>query len=69
MVFGGIGVFGYLCYLSAQVFANSILFPFILSGLGLGIIAAGVIYQRHCQALEHYFNQRIPATWKNFLPK
>ncbi len=69
MVFGGIGVFGYLSYLAFQVFADSLLFPFILSGLGLAIIAGGVVYQRRFRQLEAYFADLIPSTWQVLLPK
>jgi hypothetical protein len=47
MVFGAIGVFWYLGHLAYQVFADSFLFPFFLTFLGLGIIYIGILYQRH----------------------
>jgi len=45
-VLGAIGVAGYLGYLSHKVFADSLLFPFVLTLLGLGTVAAGVWWQR-----------------------
>jgi hypothetical protein len=45
-VFGGLGVAGYLGYLSSWVFEDSLLFPFALSLIGLAIIALGVLWQR-----------------------
>lgn len=45
-VFGGLGVAGYLGYLSHRVFRDSLLFPFALSAIGLAIIALGVLWQR-----------------------
>jgi hypothetical protein len=45
-VFGGLGVAGYLGYLSHRVFKDSLIFPFALSLLGLMIIALGVLWQR-----------------------
>jgi hypothetical protein len=68
MVFGALGVFGYISYLAFQVFADSLLFPFALSALGLGIIAAGVLYQKHYRAVEAYFDGLLPPYWRNFLP-
>jgi hypothetical protein len=68
MVFGALGVFGYLSYLAFQVFAESLLFPLALSALGLGLIALGVFYQRHCRRWEQYFERRWPAA-QSFLPK
>jgi len=46
VVFGGLGVAGYLGYLSHRVFKDSLIFPFALSLLGLAIIALGVLWQR-----------------------
>jgi len=45
-VFGGLGVAGYLGYLSWRVFKDSLIFPVALSALGLAIIALGVLWQR-----------------------
>jgi len=47
LVFGGLGVFAYLTHLAYDLFENSILFPFILSFIGLGIIYLGILYQRN----------------------
>lgn len=60
-VFGGLGVAGYLGYLSHRVFRDSLLFPFALSAIGLGIIALGVLWQRR----EARWSARLRA----FLPK
>jgi hypothetical protein len=45
-VFGGLGVAGYLGYVSWRVFKDSLIFPFALSALGIGIIWLGVLWQR-----------------------
>lgn len=45
-IFGGLGIAGYLGDLSWTVFRESLLFPFVLSLIGLGIIALGVLWQR-----------------------
>ena len=45
-VFGGLGIAGYLGHLSYRVFKDSLLFPFGLSAVGLGIIFLGVLWQR-----------------------
>lgn len=68
MVFGVVGVFGYISYLAFQVFADSLFFPFALSALGLGIIAVGVLYQKHYRAVEAYFDGLLSPYWRNFLP-
>ena len=45
IIFGSLGVCGYLGYLAYSVFENSLMFPFILSLVGIGIIYLGVQYQ------------------------
>lgn len=47
VVFGGIGVAGYLSHLAYEVFKDSLIFPFALTAIGLGIIFVGVIWQRN----------------------
>ncbi|MFB9887739.1 hypothetical protein [Balneatrix alpica] len=67
VVFGGLGSFGYLAYLAYDVFANSTLFPFILSGLGLGLVYLGVQWQRHEVALRQRLVSLLPANLANQL--
>jgi hypothetical protein len=69
MIFGGLGVFGYVSYLAFRVFENSLLFPLALSALGIAIIYLGVVYQRHYRQLEHYFDSILPLAWRSLLPK
>lgn len=59
-VLGAIGVAGYLGYLSYKVFADSLLFPFVLTLLGLGIVALGIWWQRR--------EARIHARLAGWLP-
>lgn len=47
LVFGGVGIFAYLSYLSYSLFAHSILFPFVLSFIGLGVIFAGIMIHKN----------------------
>jgi hypothetical protein len=46
-VLGALGVAGYLGYLSHRVFQDSLMFPFALTLLGLGVVALGIWWQRH----------------------
>ena len=57
VVFGGLGVAGYLGHLAYDVFKNSLLFPFALSFIGFGVIYAGICWQRN----EARFRARIQA--------
>jgi hypothetical protein len=59
-VFGGLGVAGYLGYLSYRVFKDSMIFPLVLSLVGLAIIGLGVLWQRR----EAPWSERL----RGFLP-
>lgn len=60
-VLGAIGVAGYLGYLSYKVFADSLLFPFVLSLLGLGIVALGIWWQRREARIHARLTSWLPA--------
>jgi len=68
IVFGALGVFGYLGYLAARIFKDSLLFPFALSLLGILIIWLGLIYQRQRLAIEAGIRARLPQGLKRLLP-
>jgi len=59
-VFGGVGVTLYLGYLANDVFQGSILFPFALSAIGLGVIGVGLFF--------HYYGERIARALGALLP-
>ena len=67
-VFGSLGVFAYLSDLAYGAFSASLLFPFVLSFIGLGIIFVGVAYQRNQKRLEDWVLSRVPAELRSFLP-
>lgn len=60
-VFGGLGVAIYLGYLAARVFNDSLTFSFVLSLLGLGVVALGVWWQRHEARIRQHLAQWLPA--------
>lgn len=60
-VLGGIGVASYLGYLAYRVFEDSLLFPFALSLLGLGVVALGIWWQRHEAAIHTRLAGWLPA--------
>lgn len=60
-VFGALGVAGYLGYLSHRVFQNSLLFPFALTLLGLGVVWLGVKWQRNEAAIHASLSRWVPA--------
>ncbi len=69
IVFGGLGVFGYLGHVAHSVFKDSMLFPFALSALGIGVIALGLYDQRRRHAIERGLLDCIPATLREYLPR
>ncbi|AIL59701.1 DUF2157 domain-containing protein [Pseudomonas alkylphenolica] len=68
MVFGAMGVAAYLGYLSYEVFEDSLLFPLILSLIGLGVIALGLLYQRHREDLSRRLRALLPKGLEQLLP-
>lgn len=68
VVFGAIGVNYYVGDLAHRVFADSLLFPFALSLLGLLVIAGGVLYQRKSEQWRALILANCPALWREYLP-
>ena len=59
-VLGGLGVAMYLGHLSYQVFKDSLMFPFALSLLGLGLVWLGVWWQRHEAQVQQDLSRWVP---------
>lgn len=57
LVFGGLGVFGYLCNEAYTYFRNSVAFPFVLSFIGIAIIVIAMKFKKNEAALQ----QRVAA--------
>ena len=68
VVFGAIGVFAYTAHLADELFAESALFPFVLSAAGLAIIALGLVYAKNRPRLERAAQKLLPETARRFLP-
>jgi hypothetical protein len=68
MVFGVIGVFVYFHHLAYEVFKDSILYPFVLSFIGLSIMYLGVLIQRNFKRIEKSFAERMPLWMRNLFP-
>ncbi|MDH0645863.1 DUF2157 domain-containing protein [Pseudomonas sp. GD03858] len=68
MVFGAMGVAAYLGYLSYDVFADSLLFPLVLTLIGLGVIALGLQYQKRRERLSEALQAKLPQWLRDALP-
>jgi hypothetical protein len=66
-VFGGLGVAGYLGYLSWRVFKDSLVFPLALSGIGLAIIWLGVLWQRREAAISARLRGWLPGPLRELI--
>ncbi len=68
IVFGSLGVMGYTGHLAYRVFENSLLFPFVLTIIGLLVMYLGVLYQRNRGAFEAYTRNSLPASFRQMVP-
>ncbi len=68
-VFGAMGVFGYVGHLAWVIFEDSMLFPFVLSGVGLAVIALGVLYAKNKERVERAALRIVPKTLRRLLPR
>jgi hypothetical protein len=67
-VFGALGVAIYLGHL-ARFFQDSLLFPVALAAIGLLIIYAGIMWQKHETTLQAWFLARMPAALRALLER
>jgi hypothetical protein len=67
-VFGAVGVTIYLGYLAGSVFKDSILFPFALSGVGVLLIAFGLLFHRYGGAIAETLGELLPAHLRGLRP-
>jgi hypothetical protein len=63
VIFGALGTAGYLGHLAHDVFEDSVLFPFVLTLIGLAVIGLGIVWQRH----EADITRRLRAILPNDL--
>jgi hypothetical protein len=68
VVFGALGVFGYVGHLAWEIFEDSLLFPFVLSAAGLAIIALGILYAKNRARIEAAVVRMIPTGIRRLLP-
>ena len=69
LLYGAIGVNAYLVGLAYTVFQDSIAFPFLLTLLGLSLIAVTVKYQRNRQSIDARLQSLVPEWLRELLPR
>jgi hypothetical protein len=67
-VFGVMGIAFYLGDLASAVFKNSLLFPFALSLIGVAVIALGLLYYKHQDAITAWLEAKLPPAVKRLRP-
>lgn len=67
-VFGAIGVTLYLGILADGLFRDSLLFPFALSLIGIGLIALGIVYLRKREVLDAWLRATLPPRLQHLRP-
>src|SRR5579872_251012 len=68
-VLGAFGVAGYLGYLALDVFKDVLAFSFVVSLIGLGVIFAGVFYQRKREKISAWIDAMLPPAFRALRPQ
>lgn len=67
--FGGLGTAGYLGHLADEVFKDSMMFPFVLTALGLGVIYLGVLWQSREAAISSRLRGLLPLPLRELVER
>jgi hypothetical protein len=67
-VFGGLGLFGYVGHLAWKVFSNVLIFPFVMSAVGIGVIWFGIKFHRNADRISAWFDAKMPDALKRLRP-
>lgn len=68
-VFGAFGAAGYLGHLAYDVFKDSMLFPFVLTLMGFGVIWLGIYWQRNETSVSVYLRGLMPLSIQKLIEK
>jgi hypothetical protein len=68
LVFGALGALGYLGHLSYRVFKDSLMFPVVLTMLGILLIYLGVLSRRHSRVIAEYLQALLPEGLQELIP-
>lgn len=67
VLFGALGCFYYIGHLAFKVFADSYLFPVILTLVGLIVIYLGIVWQKHEASITQYLRSILPKPLRELL--
>jgi hypothetical protein len=67
-VFGAVGVASYLGYLSFEIFKDTLLFSFVLSGIGVLLMTLGYLYFKHERDLQAWIERNLPHAISRLRP-
>jgi hypothetical protein len=68
-IFGGMGTAAYLGNLAYNVFEDSIIFPFTLTIIGLGVIYLGIIWQRNEELISRKLRGMLPRPMRELIER
>ena len=68
-VFGGLGAAGYLGHLAYDVFKDSMMFPFVLTIIGLGVVYLGIIWQRQEETISGALRGLLPLPMRELIER
>ncbi|MGI8866726.1 MAG: hypothetical protein ACR2G1_08355, partial [Rubrobacteraceae bacterium] len=63
-----LGLFSYVGHLAWEIFEDSLLFPFALSAVGVGIMVLGILYAKNKNRIERALMNSLPDSLKRLLP-
>jgi hypothetical protein len=68
-VFGGLGAAGYLGHLAYDVFKDSMMFPFVLTIIGLGVVYLGIVWQRQEETISGALRGLLPVPMRELIER
>lgn len=68
-VFGGLGVAIYLGHLAHDIFRGSMLFPFALTLIGLGVVWLGIVWQRREAEITTKLRALLPVALRELIDR
>jgi hypothetical protein len=67
-VFGAMGLLGYVGHLAWKVFSNVVVFPFVMSAVGIAVIWLGLKYHRNADRIGAWVDANLPEAVKRLRP-